>query len=706
MYSYLLRFLGLIATVVLLYVNVEVWQFNWLSWVVLVIFFWLASSHYEGVIVERFGFRSGVRSKILGAFILLVVFGCLTGMTIVFWTLNPVSIAISLIISSFIGATLAPIEHIQTNAPVVEEVDGGAVLVDKKSYLVFFFVFAFFGFITLFLSSNEIHLFTPWQTIPGYYIYLYFLLLLLSGGIVFSNFRVSIILTVLVVQFLLAFSYLPLTHKIFWGADGWRHKAVIDSIVSGESIVIKNFSENAGWVEKINPGLFSYSQFWGILSSTSIITGLDSVYSIAWLLPLLAGILLPLLLYEIGRALQWTRRSSLFLAWFGLFPFALQMVGAFSLPVSMGFLVFLLFLLLLIRRSHEKKRGQIALLIGLIILSFFGYALFTILMIFSFAALELMNLIRFKKEKNEIFSVVIVSLCALFIIPVIELVAGYSHFNGSINYINSATQVIGNFSGYFLADGPRPHIIDTGNVFFNQIPVYAFVSNSLTSWRWWIIAFMVLFFIGAIIGLQKIFKQGSQSEKFLAATGAGLFMSYVLTRYFLTGEHILSRRLDATLAFLAILFVVASIKYAINHNKFAAMFFVLIISIGATASYSLGPYSQAMSSDEYRAAQFIWTNIKNDNNFCIVADTYPLLALEAISHKKIIGGGFPINENFAQPELGVLFEEMRVSSTPVLWQKARDLTGATYCYLIIPEQNNSSENVSLGRFGSFTVYRN
>jgi hypothetical protein len=286
--------------------------------------------------------------------------------------------------------------------------------------------------------------------------------------------------------------------------------------------------------------------------------------------------------------------------------------------------------------------------------------------------------------------IVFVALTAVvaFAIPVLEVAVGYSHIDPGKNYLAQTIQAVGNFSGYYLASGPRPHVIDTGNVFFNQVPSYAFVLNALTVWRWWIVGFMILILVGFIAGAVKMVKSSKPCDRWLGIVGIGVWLSYIVGRYFLSGDQILSRRLDAVIAFVGILFVFKAIEKVFDRNQFVSILIIVIGAAAITASYSLGPVSRAVSVAEYGAAERVWAEINNDDHYCVVADTYELLALEAVSKKKVIGGGFPIDKNFGQSEMIKIYEEIIFSDIYGLdltnyRSRALSLTGADKCYLII-----------------------
>jgi len=171
-----------------------------------------------------------------------------------------------------------------------------------------------------------------------------------------------------------------------------------------------------------------------------------------------------------------------------------------------------------------------------------------------------------------------------------------------------------------------------------------------------------------------------------------VFISLILGRYFLTGEQILSRRIDlvfvlGTLFFLAFLFDYILTKWKIEESRpkrLSLVIFILLFSLAATASYTLGPDTKSVSLGDYNKMQAVWEEEKGKDVHCVLADTYPLLALEAISGKKIVGGGFPMNAYFAQPERVELWEKWQETGqlSEEDWVLAKQLTGAKDCQVV------------------------
>jgi len=75
---------------------------------------------------------------------------------------------------------------------------------------------------------------SPWQTIDKYYLPIFFLLTFFLVLIVFSQYKVKFILSLIVFHSLLLHLYLPVTHVLPWGGDVWRHIGIETSLSRGE----------------------------------------------------------------------------------------------------------------------------------------------------------------------------------------------------------------------------------------------------------------------------------------------------------------------------------------------------------------------------------------------------------------------------------------------------------------------------------------
>ena len=519
------------------------------------------------------------------------------------------------------------------------------------------------------------------------------------GYMAFFSGKNFLILLLIIHSFLLR-SYLPLTHQLLYGADGWRHIANEERILQGLPFLEPKLSGSLASTPQPTThnllttiGRLSYSELWYSSAALADTFHVNLLTVNKWLIPILWSLFFPLLMFAVGKALKWDDRQSLFLVWLSSLPFALQSAGSFTLPVNLGFLIWLLLFLVLLKRADTEnpRRGQIIFLLIGGIVTLFGYSLFCLLFWLSWGLVELVQYWHRHGRLSPVILIVVGIVSALFFSGV-ELGVKYSYVDLSVKWTHQVTQLIGNFSGWYLASGPRPHDIATGNIIFNQTPSYAFIANAFTMWRWWLVIFMILFWVVVIFGLREFWRRRTTPYSLLLTLSLGLTGSYIFSRYFLSGEQVLTRRLDIVLAFFFIILFTAGLmslfKYVPSkYQKSAQVGIIIILTMAIAASYSLGPDTNTVSMDEYHVMQYVWSQEQNNSTHCVVADTYPLLALEAISHKEIIGGGFPINANFGQPELIKSYRELTANPSFETWRDILNAQKTNDCWLVALRNN-------------------
>jgi len=669
------------------YFNINNWHSAFLGLLILVFYLWLLSGLARQALIKFFGLsHTAFRVRLQAAFLVFSTLGCIAGVFIVFYRLAAEHMALAMFLNGllyvFIGewagkAKNAEAEMFNEKFDVLEEVP------QPKIGVLLIIILSLVGFYLLMVSQSAGRLATPWQVIGSDYIYVFLAAVFLTGVLVFSKLKTKVILFLLVLVTFLLHSYLPLTHKFIYGADGWRHMAVEASVVGENKADIVVFGAGDSIVQKINPGRFSYSQLWGISAIMARLLNVSLLSVNKWLLPVVWSLVFPLLLYEIGIALGWAKKESLLLSWIGLLPFAWQAAGSFTLPVNFGFLLMLFCVMLILRRLKSARKEQIAILAIILILSAFGYILY--LLFFAFAWILAEIIIKYGSGSGHKLSKVLCILGVSAFIPAVELVFGYSKFDTALDWVGQIKQLIGNFSAYYLSAGPRPHDIAAGNIIFNQAPAYAFVANFFTEWRWWLVVISVALAAAAVAGIISLLRRRETEYVWLGIFSAGVLGSYILSNYFLAGEHLLARRMD-NLAALALIVPAFYFFIIFIFKRFsgiwAGVIFVAIAAVAIAASYSLGPDTQTATTDEYNAANYVWQTEKLAGQNCVLGDTYFLLTLEAISEKKIVGGGFPIDQNFAQAERTALYEQMKTRISYANWTESLRLTGAGHCWLV------------------------
>lgn len=688
----------------------------------------------EGLVVF-FHFERSWLTKILGSWFAFILLSWMAGAAVIFWDFSYLVIAGVFAATLAISALLFFWAKHNSFPDVVTEANKNDLqepaklpgkLPDIKTLLAVavYLLLAVVGFYLLCISRTGAAILTPWQAINHYFIYVFAAATFVLAFIIISKARVGLVLFLLILHSFLLHSYLPLTHDLFYGADGWRHLATEDRLLGGSNVIEPNISDQlptSGLVFIV--GKLAYSQLWGTSVLLAKISGISLMDLNKWLLPVIWSLFIPLILYEIGRSLGWSRRLSLIFVWLGFLPFAWQASGAFTLPVNLGFVTWISLILLIFKRAENPEPPQVWILIAAGLLSLFSYSLFVLLFWLAFLIFEFINW----KEDFTWPAIILTTLLVALVLPLFEWQFGYSGLIPAGSLFDGIKQFFGNFTAYYLAAGPRPHDITAGNVIFNQPPMYAFVVNYFTMFRWWLVIFMIGFWAFVILGLRAAHLggfgslptlSGNKNENrqrnhlswFLVIT-CGIYFSYIVTRYWLPGEHLLTRRLDVVLAFLFItLFTLGLSQIPFSKRKQPLIVIgFLILSISIAASYSLGPDTNTNSDDEYAAMQYVWNSEKSEQKHCVIADTYPLLALEALSQNTIIGGGFPITHNFEQPELTKIIDGQRDVSILDVRTGLND-TGAKRCWILVAPGENisrfitSNSNATSTLFGNVTLW--
>lgn len=665
----------------------------------------------EPLLVRLFHFKKTWRTAILGVFLSFSFVGFFAGIFVVFYKLNLSAIGGAFALNILLIAALRWLAKAQggvaSNYPAVK----AELAAPTGAWwgVLFYLALAGYGFYLLYNSQSNASLLTPWQTIDRLYIYVFALATLLLGSLIFSRLPAAVVLVLCVINALLLHGYLPFTHELFYGADQWRHAAAERRILDERPLEPAKLNAPAGTLDAryslnssgLSIGALAYGSFWGASALIIRLADIDLIALNKWLVLILWSLLLPILLFEAGEAFGWSARASLFLVWLGFLPFTWQALGGLTLPVSFGFPFWLLSVLLLLKRIQRPARRQLPALLAFGLLSLFGYTLYFILFWVGWALAEAIIISDARHPIPRWLAGGALVLAAA-VIPAVELVTRYSAINFGLDWLGRVRQLAGDMTAWHLAAGPQIRDITTGNIIFNQPPSVAFVVNFFTVWRWWLVVFMVLFLAAAVLGIVFCLKKPDRRYQWLAVFGGGLFLSYFISRYLLTGENIFARRLDPVLAFF-LLFFAASALVALNFFSLKKRFIfpvIVLLTSAVAASYSLGPDTGAVSAGEYAAMQYVWGREKNNPAHCVIAGTYPLLALEALSGREIVGGGFPISQYFAQPELAALYNNFSASASD--WQTALRLTGAERCAYAGPF-------VSLGvipekRFGKVGVW--
>ena len=721
--KYLKKFifhLASLAVFTLLYFNLTLWDRKWLGIFLFLLFFALNGILWKKIFGKVFKMRHG--DFIVGLYAWFAVFlllSLISSVFVVWHKITPMIIWLVFLIVQIIGeAVKFFVKRSEDNRNFILESHGykyslpESVAVKKHVLYVILFVSLWLAGIFL-LSGNAGSgiVNSPWQIIDKYYIIVFFSLTVVLFLICLSKHKVKLAIFFLILHSVLAHMYLPASHELPWGGDVWRHLAIENKLIQGEAHLPVLFGPEAKWREVAGidlpealliPNKYFYGQLWGGSVLIASVLKLDLLFVNIWLIPLLWGIMIPVIMFRIGRLLFGSWRSGLLLALFVSLLFPFQALGGLTLPVSLGYLTFFFVLMLWLQYLKDGKIIQRNLVFLFAWLMLFGYSLHFILIWLVIAVslliqylsknnLPAKNLFQNKFLRMPMISVGIIILALFF--PLVEYLMGSSYFLKSPAVFSKLTQIAGQFSGWYFAGAIRPHDILTGNIIFNHTPDYAFVSNIFMNFRWPTVAFVLFLYMAMFVGLffsgKKKNSVGLKISRYLFLSVAG---GYFISWFFMEGDHSLVRRLDATLAYCLIIFSLLGIfvlfkkVQSVNLQKIFILALVLLFSWATATTYASGPDMRSAGKSEYETAVWLWNNIGSEpENVCVIADAWTLLILEALSSQKIVGGGFPIDSQFGQEERVKLYNEIREKKAENFAQTAHTLSGKTKCFVVLPK---------------------
>ena len=485
----------------------------------------------------------------------------------------------------------------------------------------------------------------------------------------------------------------------------------------------------------------SYAPQWALTILFHQMTGFSLEDVDQWLVPLLWFWFVPIMMYAIGKVLFSEQRWHLLTAFIPSMFFPYQVYGSITIAVGIGQMIFLFVfyaLLLFIRTKQSSyiKFGAIA--TGA---QYMSYILHLFLGVIGVLLAVCLNWFYAKKQKAWLYVFSVLCFIVLVaLIPLSEHIFGFSTFQFEKLYpqtlVSSVADAFGrltNIVGY----NHYGSYIGEGNFLYeaNRLPKSAV---SFLRWPYWpMILYLIVYGIagiGWVLALKKtspphlslpleskersqhlhsFTKEGVTGSydlqwKFIALFCGVLGISYFISWFLMDGYHTLARRLDLTIAlFIGLLFLYGA-RWIIHRFSLPLLYkegvgggiltahnilivFIVGVSFVTLSTYASGPILDRVTRDELSAAQYLWeqTHISTPPSlpgrglgspYCVLANTWPLLALESMSARDIIGGGFPLYNEYAQPERVKLFEKMSQHPNQELLDKALAVTEASTCF--------------------------
>lgn len=707
----ILFYLSLLAQLVLLYFNLTAWRNGLLGCVLFAIYLLLVGAWWQKIFRKIFNMKEhDIITKILSFFAVFLLLSFGSSIFVVWYKITPVIIYAVYIMTALLSFVL----HILTEKHKHHLPGVLNMWQFKQSFSKDFFIKNYFFLIPIYVILWGVDIFflwqntgndaanSPWQIIDKTYLPIFFLLTLLLGVIIFSQHKVKTVLLCVMMHSVLVHLYLPVSHVLPWGGDVWRHIAVEQKLTNGEFNLPVLIGSEAKWREVagidlpealIIPNKYMYGQLWGITVLLSQTLQINLIFINKWLLPILWSIIFPLILFRVGKILFGSWRSGLVLAAATGIFFPFQVLGAISLPVSLGYLTFFFVLMFWFQYIRDEAPWQRYITVIFAVLMVFGY---TVHFLFIWLIFVLTYLYRKMANlniniKNKLMYPL--ALVSVLVFPVLELFARTSRLPTQFNFVFQAKQLVGQFTGWYFASGIRPHDILSGNIIFNHTPSFAFVSSLFMDWRWPIILFMILIWLFVSCALFFDKKNDIQSEWIiLKLFSLSVISGYIIGWFVLEGDRSFIRRFDGMFAFCILIFFVYGLIMILNKKffRFYSRVIVLFLCFGfawlSSVTYASGPDMRVLSQNEYDAAYYISQKIDTKEvNHCVLADTWVLLALEGVSGQKIVGGGFPIDYQFAQNERQSFYNEIQSGEHDDILLRLHKTTNSDKCFVVLPK---------------------
>lgn len=577
----------------------------------------------------------------------------------------------------------------------------------------------------LFSARTGKFILSPWEVIAPIYLYIFGLFSFIVLWFIFfkRNWRIALLFIILS-SFLLR-SYLPIVYETGFGGDRLRHLAAEKWLQEGNIYSPSLIGEKIEWSNigplKI-PAVFiignktSYASQWALTSFLSWLFNTDVFWIDLLLGFILCSFFIPIFLFKIGQFFSLRKTLPLLLAFLPNLFYPFQVYGAITLPNSLGFLFFLFALIFWLEyftsnkprtfsgatfgqkgeTCLEKVRGKPKLLLFCIILTllmYFNYVLYFILL---FEIGSLIYLFKnFYQSKKFTFYLSALVLGFIFLIPFLDKFSGLSSFVPKIfihprlifyYFINFIKQLLA-----ISSLSPNSGFITQGNLIYTQT-VKSLAKTTLFSLFSWIILFSVLiwsFILYGFYNLKKLKEPANKLFLILSISFIITFGNYFIGKYLMKGSILLSKRLDLYLALLMIIFLGWGIEIFLETrlklitHKTKIFVICLFLALASISVYGAGPELQVVTKNELESAKYLWQEMKDiPGNKCVLANTWPLLALEYASSRHLITGGFPVYQEYAQPERAQLFNNMSLNPSERYMKKALAITGARECYFV------------------------
>ncbi|MCF7906588.1 oligosaccharide repeat unit polymerase [Patescibacteria group bacterium] len=637
----------------IIFLNIFYFKNIYLGIIFFILWLFFTGLLYENIILKYF--KNLNFTKILGIFSSLTILTFFGAIFIVFYKITP-----ELFIISLIFTTIIPIFFKETHK-IKEKIDFKNINYYLLSGLLILFIVILYYLFNLDFS-NHITIY-PFIDFDFKIFIILFEIIFFSLLLIFLSKKINknILIFFIIIINLFTHLFIPVIYEKGEGGMGDRFRFI------AEENYYKDGNQKApvlfGEKEKIDiPYVFyvgnkqTYSNKQALNIFTSWATNIEIFHIDIWILYLIFSIFSPILIFNLVNNTKLKEKYKLLFCISPLFLNTLWVLGSLGYASTYGFLVFLFILIfnkeiLFTDNLIFKKRNILIIFFSMIFL-YFNYILyFCIYFGFLFYYLILKNV------KNK-FLKCLIYFSSFFYLIFFDLISGLSYLElKNTNLSLKPDIILNNINEY-------PKIIDYYSFFF------------------------ILFLIIAISGIILAIK--NRKYRNLNLFSISLLANYLISSFILSGARIFNNKSIFILSFILLFYFIYSISNIKLKNKYKTNFIFLItifISFLFITQISSGPVMEITTGYNFDFTDFLKEELKNEENYCIIGDTMPLIMLEYKTTNKIINGGFPQRENYDQKERKEFFETIIKSPSKELIEDAIKLTKAENCYLIIEDRN-------------------
>lgn len=543
-------------------------------------------------------------------------------------------------------------------------------------------------------SRTDRFIASPWEVLPELFPVLALVAAFFIFKLILSNRSTRSLLILITAFSLVTHSYLFVVYQIGFGGDRWRHMAYESQIIDERPIAPTFYSPEGVELKKIGPvsipaaavdSKIGYSFTWGIMSVIGKVTGIDLLYLDIWLLPMLWALASPLLFFCLGWLLFKRTGWALMFAWLPLVFDVYQVTGSITVPNSWSLLVSLAFLVLTLGLAASRIRTRWALM--LLPLFIFQYPPLAIMSVLTVLLYSIQGS-RYSFHIKNSFNIGLLMLTALAVLAVDTF--------DQLSVINWAA--LGNIDSVIRGISRWLLTLLTGQAGGQWL---ALRNNVSMIWL------PVLFWSVAIIGLIRLrHDNGSTNNIWLKVWiwlwGFSAFLT-LFAEQFMEGLKLVMGRLAIFQNFFILPFFVLGLAWLlsqrIGERRIHALA-ALVIGLLFYQNFTGAPTLKTVTGDELRAAEYVQDRylVQVEKPACVLAEEWPLLALQKVSRNRVQGGGFPIERDFIQSEKDGLFFGLirRPSNVEAISKRAYELTGADQC-LFLFENRFSTDPASLDK---------